>query len=219
MIPDFCRCLDLQGVMCCWFLYGIPVGLIVAQKTPSILLLCAIQPDPAHEQDTYSLLERIADDLHYAKVGNDDTMESIAPLSVQREGKTTFRRSELVEELTSEQKQLRHMLKLHFIDMEFHDANQTTSEHIECFALHGYRTLLWTQDARVALEREHSRLVARLVAIEIVDDILQWMLEGWRFGERQSPHEAVGHVPRLKKDRGVIKVGVGQKVREPSIYR
>jgi hypothetical protein len=53
-------------------------------------------------------------------------------------------------------------------------------------ALHGYKTMQWTGDAKLALGREQSRLVARLVANEMADSILEWMLEGWHFGERKS---------------------------------
>jgi hypothetical protein len=53
-------------------------------------------------------------------------------------------------------------------------------------ALHGYKTMQWTGDAKLALGREQSRLVARLVANEMTDSILEWMLEGWHFGERKS---------------------------------
>lgn len=89
-------------------------------------------------------------------------------------------------------------MKLHFIDEEFHEANRTPKQHIESTALHGYRTFLWTKDARVALEREHSRLVARVVAVEVARDILEWMLEGWHFGERSSQRATTGGVPRTK---------------------
>lgn len=111
---------------------------------------------------------------------------------------TAFSRLERAEELRSVQKHLRHMLKLHYIDKEFHEANKTSKEHTECIALHGYRTVLWTKDARVALEREHNRLVARLVAAEVAHDILEWMLEGWYFGERPCRREAVGYVQSMK---------------------
>lgn len=162
-------------------------------------------------QDTNARLGRVADELHYAKMHTEDVIESTVPLSTKRDGSTTFRRIELIEELSSEQKHLRYMLKLHFIDHEFHEVNQTTCEHIESVALHGYRTFLWTKDARIALEREHSRLVARSVAIEITDYILEWMLEGWHFGERQSRHEAMGYVPSIRKD-GFVTPGLYTKV-------
>lgn len=155
------------------------------------LLTCLLR-EPANNvkprayQDTNSRLERIADELHFARISTETTIESTLPMSVQRDGNTTFRRVDFIEELSSEQKHLRHMTKLHFIDEEFHEANRTSKQHIESVALHGYRTFLWTKDARVALEREHSRLVARVVALEVTHEILEWMLEGWHFGERPS---------------------------------
>lgn len=139
-------------------------------------------------------------------------------MSVQRDGVTSFRRVELIEDLTSEEKQLRYTLKLHFVDEELHETYRTSSEHFECVALHGYRTYLWTKDARVALEREHNRLIARLVATDIAHDILDWMLEGWHFGERQSRHKVVGYVPSIQKT-GLIKAGTSTQVNPLTIYQ
>lgn len=144
-------------------------------------------------------------------MSTDEVIESSVPVSAQRDGITTYRRVEFIHELITEQHHLKHMLKLHFIDQEFHEANRTLSEHTESVALHGYRTVLWTKDARIALEREHNRLLARLVAAEVMHDILAWMLEGWHFGERRSQHEAVGYVPSVKKV-GLIKAGIDAKV-------
>jgi len=47
------------------------------------------------------------------------------------------------------------------------------------------------------------------VAQEIVDDILDYMLEGWFFGERESNYHLVGFVPSVKKD-GFMKAGQEQ---------
>ena len=44
------------------------------------------------------------------------------------------------------------------------------------------------------------RLIADLLANEIVDTILTWMLEGWYFGERESEYPALGYVPSLRKE-------------------
>lgn len=38
------------------------------------------------------------------------------------------------------------------------------------------------------------------VSQEIVDDILEYMLEGWYFGERESNYNLIGYVPSVKKD-------------------
>lgn len=51
------------------------------------------------------------------------------------------------------------------------------SDFIEVEALHGYRTVLWTGNAKKALAAAHNRLVATIVATDIVDDILEYMLE------------------------------------------
>ncbi|CAM9506461.1 unnamed protein product [Ectocarpus fasciculatus] len=149
-------------------------------------------------EETNFRLERIAEELHFARISTENVIESTWPSSVEVDGNTYFRRVDFIDELSSEQSYLRQRLKLHFIDEEFHEANRTSKQHIECVALHGYRTLLWTKDARVALEREHNRLVARAVAVEVTHDILQWMLEGWHFGERQPEHATLGHTPSVQ---------------------
>jgi hypothetical protein len=59
-------------------------------------------------------------------------------------------------------------------------------EYFESKHLHGYSMLLWTNNARKALEARQRNLVAVAVAKDVVDDILDWMLEGWYFGERES---------------------------------
>ena len=63
--------------------------------------------------------------------------------------------------------------------------------------------------ARRALEREHNRYVAMVVASDIVDDALEWMLEGWHFGERESRYSVAGYVPSLKSD-GFVRAGSDQ---------
>lgn len=152
-------------------------------------------------------MELIADELHFARSSMEDVIES----TVHRDGVTSFRRVELIEDLASEEKHLRYMLKLHFVDEEFHETHRTSSLHMESVALHGYRTYLWTKDAQIALEREHNRLIARLVATNITHDILDWMLEGWHFGERQSRHKVVGYVPSIQKT-GLVKAGTNVQV-------
>ena len=67
----------------------------------------------------------------------------------------------------------------------------------------------FTTQARRALEREHNRYVAMVVASDIVDDALEWMLEGWHFGERESRYSVAGYVPSLKSD-GFVRAGSDQ---------
>merc|ERR1712146_373100 len=71
--------------------------------------------------------------------------------------------------------------------------------------------MLWVNNARVALEARQSRLVAYTVAKEAVNDILDWMLEGWYFGERESSFGALGLVPSLADgNNGYIRAGTDQ---------
>ena len=48
-----------------------------------------------------------------------------------------------------------------------------------------------------------------VVASDIVDDALEWMLEGWHFGERESRYSVAGYVPSLKSD-GFVRAGSDQ---------
>ena len=62
-----------------------------------------------------------------------------------------------------------------------------------------------------ALEGERNRLIADLLSNEIVDNILNWMLEGWYFGERESEFPALGYVPSLRKE-GPIRLFEAQEL-------
>lgn len=55
-----------------------------------------------------------------------------------------------------------------------------------------------TNKALVALERQSNTVIAKQVAVDLIDDILDWMLEGWHFGERISEREVSGYVPSIK---------------------
>lgn len=86
------------------------------------------------------------------------------------------------------------------MDRELHMAYASRDEHVTTESLHGHQQLQWRLDAISSLERERNVLLAREVAVETVDDILSWMLEGWYFGERVSKMKVMGFVPSLKKD-------------------
>jgi hypothetical protein len=66
--------------------------------------------------------------------------------------------------------------------------------------LHGYSSVLWTNNTRKALNARQERLIAMNISQEIVDDILDYMLEGWYFGERESNYHLIGCMPSVKKD-------------------
>ena len=151
--------------------------------------------------------EQLADELNYIRKHPEMLiMDSQVALSAQRGGSTRFKRQDLVHELMWESRELERRMKLNGIDKELHDSYATRKEYMEVKVLHGYSTLLWTGNARRALEREHNKLVAITTASDVVDDILEWMLEGWYFGERESMQTVAGYVPSLKKD-GFIKPG------------
>lgn len=135
--------------------------------------------------------------------------ESDVCLSAQLGGNRLFKRMDLMEELMFEKRELEQRLDLNNVDKELHDAYATRKEYFESRHLHGYSILLWTNNARKALEDRQSRLCALSVSKEIVDDILDWMLEGWYFGERESRFNVLGYVPSVKRG-GKIRAGLDQ---------
>jgi hypothetical protein len=144
---------------------------------------------------------------------------SLVVLSAQLGGNVKFRRKDLLFELNSEYLDLERRIRLDNVDRELHDAYASRKEYIEVKHLHGYATMLWTTNARKALDAERTRLIATTTAREIVDDVLDFMLEGWYFGERQSAFQVMGYVPSIKGD-GFILSGQDQiKANEASVER
>lgn len=65
--------------------------------------------------------------------------------------------------------------KLHCVDMELHNAILKRSQkYTVTRALHNYDSMMFTEDAIYALEREHNRLIAKISALEVIDDVLEW---------------------------------------------
>jgi hypothetical protein len=65
--------------------------------------------------------------------------------------------------------------KLYNIDMELHNAyNKTHEKYIVIHSLHSYEIMMNTNHAIIALEKEQERLVAKVTAIEIIHEILEW---------------------------------------------
>jgi hypothetical protein len=89
----------------------------------------------------------------------------------------------LLHELTVETEELHRQLHLNDVDKELHDVCATRKEFFEVRSLHGYSIMLWKGNAKSALLREQSSLVAVEVSRDVVEDILSWMLDGWYFGE------------------------------------
>lgn len=136
-------------------------------------------------------------------------IESTVCLCAQQGGNKIFRRLDLIEELNSELTEIHRHIELNNVDKELHDAFASRKEYLEVKHLHGYAVMMWTNNARFALNQRQRRLVAYTVAKEVVDDILDYMLEGWYFGERESNFQALGFVPSVKKD-GMVRAGQDQ---------
>jgi len=91
-----------------------------------------------------------------------------------------------IDMLQRELKIIDNQLALTKVDSELHAAYQSMHSFVEIESLHGYKTHVATDNAISALLREHDRLVAASVSDEVVDGILDWMKEGWYFGETSS---------------------------------
>ena len=92
--------------------------------------------------------QQISDELVYVRMHPDvKVLESYVPLSAARGGNPNFRRDDLLYELTWEDKQLAMRSRLDALDRELHDAHATNKEYMEVKALHGYATMMWTNNA------------------------------------------------------------------------
>ena len=67
---------------------------------------------------------------------------------------------------------------LHNVDEELHSAYSSREDYFETEVLHGFKQMQWTKKVIQALESERNRIIADLLSNEIVDNILNWMLEG-----------------------------------------
>ena len=92
--------------------------------------------------------------------------------SARNGGTTRFHRKDLLHELKSEINDLERQIRFERIDKELQDSYASVGPFIEIEALPGYKTLLSTSNAIVALEREHNKLVAHTVACEVIDGVL-----------------------------------------------
>jgi len=125
------------------------------------------------------------------KQTNAKTLQSIVARSSLNGGETTFIRSNLIKELSDEIHEIDTKLSLAQIDSELHDAYACQDDSITIRSIHGYEMTVNRRDGILALEHEHNRHIANLVSIEIVEGILDWMLQGWYFGERDTKDKRV----------------------------
>jgi hypothetical protein len=153
------------------------------------------------------LIERrteLHDELEYVRQSADKICTSVVCSSYKKGGSGIMKREDLIHELSYEIKVITQKLKLEEVDKELHMCYDWKGEFFETQALHGYKQSQFTTNVKVALNDYHDRLVATEVTREIIDDILDWMLEGWMFGERESNLQIAGYVPSVKKE-GAIK--------------
>jgi hypothetical protein len=138
-------------------------------------------------------------------------VESYVAKSVTLGGNPMMTRETLSHELESELAMTAKEMFLHNVDTELHSAYSSREDYFETEVLHGFKQMQWTKKVILALESERNRIIADLLSNEIVDNILNWMLEGWYFGERESEFPAVGYVPSLRKE-GPIRLFEAQKL-------
>ncbi|KAG7397816.1 hypothetical protein PHYBOEH_000197 [Phytophthora boehmeriae] len=147
-------------------------------------------------------IDTIREELERVKHCPDLTISSSVCMAAVKSGNQaiTLRKSDLFDELTLEVKIWEKNLRLKAVDEEFHETFRSKNEFFETQALHGFRQIQHKTKVQVALQREHNILVAHLTAYEVVEDILESMLEGWNFGERESDRQVLGYVPSLKRE-------------------
>jgi hypothetical protein len=135
-----------------------------------------------------------------------DVVHCTLSLSALRGGPAQQPRRSALAELRWESAELARHLELAELDRELHGAWATDRQAVEVTSLHKYATVMWRADARRALGSAREAAIARTVAVEIVDDLLEGLLEGWAFAERPSEHPAAGFVPSFKSS-GVLRPG------------
>ncbi|KAL3661511.1 hypothetical protein V7S43_013271 [Phytophthora oleae] len=157
------------------------------------------------EESHVTIQERIdviREELERVKHCQDLTITSNVCMAAVKSGNQaiTLRKSDLFDDLTLEVKIWEKNLRLKAVDEEFHETFRSKNEFFETQALHGFRQIQHKSKVQVALQREHNVLVAHLTAYEVVEDVLESMLEGWIFGERESERQVLGYVPSLKRE-------------------
>lgn len=91
------------------------------------------------------------------------------------------------KEISKEIQTITQQIKVAHVDRELHDAYLANDEEeITVTSIHGFPVALSRNDAIAALEREREKHLGALMTVEVIDDILQWMLDGWYFGQSSS---------------------------------
>ncbi|KAL7456702.1 hypothetical protein ACHAWC_008193 [Mediolabrus comicus] len=86
--------------------------------------------------------------------------------------------------ISKEIQTITQQIKVARVDKELHDAYLANDEEeITVTSIHGFPVVLSRNDAIAALERERDKHLGALMTVQVIDDILQWMLDGWYFGQ------------------------------------
>ena len=123
---------------------------------------------PSASNDTYSRTSTI-DEHNFEERRRALTDQMI----MMRKGTSVYSKDDM-EDLMREAGIIDKTLKLARIDDELHDAYRLQTGFFVSRALHGYDTMMRTEEAIIALEKEHNRLVAFFVSQELIHDSLEW---------------------------------------------
>jgi len=86
--------------------------------------------------------------------------------------------------ISKEIQTITQQIKVARVDKELHDAYLANDEEeITVTSIHGFPVALSRNDAIAALERERDKHLGALMTVQVIDDVLQWMLDGWYFGQ------------------------------------
>ena len=99
--------------------------------------------------------------------------------------------SDSIEILSNEIKSIDASIALCSIDRELHQVYATANESVTVSSIHGFPTTVQRDNAIHALEFEHNRLVAKELATETIESVLDWMLQGWYFGEPDDDEQTI----------------------------
>ncbi len=108
-------------------------------------------------------------------------------------------KADAIFELAYEAAELKDRLFLADADKDLHRVYCEAQGVEVTLSLHGgYPQRLPREKAFMMLDSEINRIVAAQVTRDIIDDILEWMREGWHFGETHSRVAAAGNLAQLK---------------------
>ena len=110
------------------------------------------------------------------KQANLTLLDSKVARSARNGGASKIKRTDLLQELQSEIADLERRIRFERVDKELHDSLASEDAFVEIETLHGYKTLLSTNYAVVALEQEHNKLAGNSIAKDIIDGILNWFV-------------------------------------------